>query len=366
MRDGKWRFSKTLSALFVVVFALAFIASFHVGPASAKAEYQWKFAQPWSRPLSDMSYRVFCDLVKKYSNGKMEIKLYPNGLLGTHDESFHAVQDGSVEIGVFSPYVTLVPGGMLNWMPWTISNWEEAKIAYGAPNGVLYKVMQKAWNEVGTQMLFVSAQGAYGIGNNVRPLRKPEDFKNLKLRVSSSLGFVRALENMGKGSGMTLETIPWADLYNALSRGVVDGCWDMWASLVDERHAEVMKYYTDLDFSWDCNNVVVNKEKWDALPQDIKTAMLRAAKEAEAHMYKVQQSSENSYKEKLKKTPGFTIVTLTPQEREVFRKKANMPAVWNELCKPWLDKNYPGQNMTQKIQAELEQIHKDVMAKKTK
>lgn len=171
---------------------------------------------------------------------------------------------------------------------------------------------------------------------------------------------------MGKGTGMTLETIPWADLYNALSRGVVDGCWDMWASLVDERHAEVMKYYTDLDFSWDCNNVVVNKEKWDVLPQDIKNAILRAAKEAEAHMYKVQQSSENSYKEKLKKTPGFTIVTLTPQEREVFRKKANMPAVWNELCKPWLDKNYPGQNMTQKIQAELEQLHKDVMAKKKK
>lgn len=81
-------------------------------------------------------------------------------------------------------------------------------------------------------------------------------------------------------------------------------------------------------------------------------------------MYKVQQSSEKSYKDKLKKMPNFQIVTLTPQEREVFRKKANMPAVWNELCKPWLDKQYPGQNMTQKIQAELEKIHKQVMAKK--
>ncbi len=364
MREGKRSFQKGLTVFFVMLFALCFIATVHVGTASAKAEYQWKFAQPWSRPLSNTSYRIFCDLVKKYTNGRMEIKFYPDGLLGTHDESFHAVQDGSIEIGVFSPYVTLVPGGMLNWMPWTISDWDEAKIAYSAPDGILYKVMQKAWNEVGGQMIFVAAQGAYGIANNVRPLRKPEDFKNLKMRVSASLGFVRALENMGKGSGMTLETIPWADLYNALSRGVVDGCWDMWVSLVDERHYEVVKYYTDLDFSWDCNNVIVNKAKWDALPPDIKTAIQRAAKEAETHLYRAQETAERDYKAKLAKEPGLQITKLTPQEREAFRKKANMPAVWNELCKPWLEKTYPGQNMTGKVQAELEKIHKDVLAKK--
>ena len=33
-----------------------------------------------------------------------------------------------------------------------------------------------------------------------------------------------------------------------------------------------------------------------------------------------------------------------------------MPAIWDELCKPWLDAHYPGQNMTQVIQDELDRI----------
>jgi TRAP-type C4-dicarboxylate transport system substrate-binding protein len=125
---------------------------------------------------------------------------------------------GSEALGVFAPYVNLVPGGMLNWMPWTIENWEECKVAFMPPDGILYKVMQKAWNEVGMHQLFVVSQGAYGLANNARPLRSPDDLKNLKMRVSASLASVKMLGNMGKGTGMTMETIPWAELYNALSR----------------------------------------------------------------------------------------------------------------------------------------------------
>jgi hypothetical protein len=33
-----------------------------------------------------------------------------------------------------------------------------------------------------------------------------------------------------------------------------------------------------------------------------------------------------------------------------------MPAVWEELAKPWLEKTYPGQNMTKKVQDELEKV----------
>jgi len=350
----------------ILVFAFVMaglFAAFQVSRVEAKDEeptYKWRFAQPWVRPTNQKSYELFCDLVKAYTDGKMEIKLYPDGLLGTHDESFHAVQEGSVEIGVFAPYVNLVPGGMLNWMPWTISNFDEAILAYTGPDGILYKVMEEAYNEVGMHMLFSQSQGSYGIGNNVRPIKKPEDFENLKLRVSSSLGFVKTLENMGKGTGMTLQTVPWAELYNALSRGVVDGCWSMWPSLVEERHYEVLKHYTALDFAWDANNVVVNKEKWDALPQEFKDAINKAAMIAEEHQYELQRRAVREKMEWLSKQPNFTITYLTSEERATFREKANMRTIWEELCTPWLEKHYPGQNMTDKILAELDGIRKQV------
>src|SRR6056297_596064 len=365
-QEGKRvRYLKNRSFLLVVcIMVLAgLLAVINADLAEAKdtkPEYEWRFAQPWVRPTNQRSYELFCDLVEKYTDGKMIIELYPDGLLGSHNESFHAVQEGSVEIGVFAPYVNLVPGGMLNWMPWTISNYDEAMLAYTPPDGILYKVMEKAYNEVGMHMLFTQGQGAYGIGNNTRPIKTPEDFKNLKLRVSSSLGFVKTLANMGEGSGMTLQTIPWAELYNALSRGVVDGCWSMWPSLVEERHYEVLNYYSSLNFAWDSNNVVINRDIWEGLSQEYKDAITKAARIAEEHQYELQRRAVREKIKWLSQQPDFEITFLTNEERSVFREKANMAEIWDELCKPWLEKHFPGQNMTQKIQDELENIRKEV------
>jgi TRAP-type C4-dicarboxylate transport system substrate-binding protein len=334
------------------------------GEAFAKAEYEWSFTQPWSRPLSNKGYEFFCDKVKEYSGGRIEIKFYPDGLLGNHDESYHAVQEGSIAIGTFSPYVNLVPGGMLNWMPWTVENFDEARLAYSPAGGILFKVMEDAWEEVGFHVLFNVAQGPYGIANSKRPIRTPEDFKNLKLRVSSSLGFVKCLANMGEGTGMTLETIPWSELYNAMARKVVDGCWTMWPSLVDERHYEVAPYYTDLQFAWDAQNIVMNKKLWDSLPDDLKEAVSKAALEADEYLLQIQEAAQKDYIATLEKQEGFEIIRLTDEERQVFRDKARMSGIWEELCTPWLEKKYPGQNMTQVILDELDRIHEEVAAKK--
>ena len=57
---------------------------------------------------------------------------------------------------------------------------------------------------------------------------------------------------------------------------------------------------------------------------------------------------------------------LTPEQREVFRARSNIPAIWEELVKPWMEKKYPGQDMTKKLQDELKRIHEEVLAKNTK
>ena len=41
---------------------------------------------------------VFIDKVREYTDGAIEITLYSHGLMGTHDESFHGVRDGTIEI----------------------------------------------------------------------------------------------------------------------------------------------------------------------------------------------------------------------------------------------------------------------------
>jgi TRAP-type C4-dicarboxylate transport system substrate-binding protein len=338
--------------------AAAIFLAWVVMPALAEAgqpEYRWRAGSAWTQKTRNESVQLFTELVNKYSNGRIEIRFQHSGLLGTHDELFHAVREGSVDMTVVSPYVNLVPGGMLNWMPWTVGSFEEAKVAYAPGTGIIYKIMDDAYGEVGHKPIWTTHQGAYGIGNRTRAIKTPDDFSKLKLRVSGSLGFVRTLENMGKGTGMTLQTLPWADIYNALQTGVVDGAWSLWPSLVEERHYEVLKYYTDLAWGWDANSICLNRKTWDKLPQDLKDVLIRAGKEAEARDMKEMQNVIEEYKKKMTGA-GIQIYTPTEPERDAFRKKANMPAVWKELATPWLDKKYPGQNMTEKVMAELDKI----------
>ncbi|WP_024822864.1 TRAP transporter substrate-binding protein [Aminobacterium sp. UBA5514] len=354
---GFWR-----KSLVVVLVVLSL--GFAIVAGAAEPEYKWRFGQTSVRASQGESYKLFCELISKYSDGRIQVEFFPDNQLGTLDEIFHAVQDGEVEICGVAPYVNLVPGGMFNWMPWTVETWEECKMAFKRPDGCLYAPMEKAMNEVGMHILFTVSQGSYGVGNNTRPIKTPEDFKNLKMRVSSSLGCVRGLQNMAEGTGMTVETVPWGELYNALSRGVVDGCWSMWPSLVEERHYEVIKYYTSLDWCWDANQVVINKDLWEELPDDLKAAIEKAALEAEAHQYAIQERMAEEFQAFLKDQKNFEIYYPTDEERAAFREKANVLSIWNELCKPWLDKHYPGQNMTEKILAELEANRKLVLSEK--
>jgi len=346
---------KTIGSICAVCFLVSSSLLFPESASAQKPEYKWRFGTAFTQKVRNESIQMFCDLINEYSDGRIEVRFQHSGLLGTHDEIFHAVREGSVHMAFVFPYVHLIPGGMMNWMPWTISTYDEAEIAYANPDGILYKVMDKAYEEVGFKLLWSTPMGPYGIGNNVRPLKTPDDFKELKMRVSGSLGFVRALENMGKGTGITLQTLPWADIYNALDRGVVDGCWSLWGALVEERHFEVLKYYTDLGFAWDSGNIAMNRQVWDELPPELQEAIFKAGREAEARDYRERQKADALYKKQLEEA-GLEIYYPTAEEKEVFRKKANMPAVWEELAEPWLEIHYPGQNMGQVIRDELDRI----------
>ena len=350
------------TVIFAIFLSCILVLNPGLAEAKKKSKYKWRLGSAWTQHVRNESVQLFCDLINVYSDGRIQVKFQPSGLLGSHDEIFHAVQEGSVQMGIFAPYVNLVPGGMMNWMPWTIGSYDEAAIAYAQPDGILYKIMDKAWEEVGCKLIANLPMGSYGLGNKVRPIRTPDDLKGLKMRVSASLGFVKTLQNMGKGSGMTLQTIPWADLYNALERNVVDGSWNLWSPLVEERHYEVVKYYTALGFGFDAGNIAINRELWNKLPQDLQKAIFKAAKHAEERDYEAHRRADRLYQKKLMAS-GLEIYFPTPEEREMFRKKANMPQVWKELCDPWLEKHFPGQNMSKKILDELDRIRVEIRGK---
>ena len=348
--------------LAVCVAAFAVVCVLGASASAGDAKYKWKFANTLTQPHVDEYFKKFCDKVAEYSKGQIAIRFYPDNQLGTHDEIFHGVQEGGIQLAQIAPYVHIVPGGVINWMPWTISSWKEFTRAFeikDGPKGPLAKLMPVAYGEVGVYPLFYRSYGGYGIGNRIREIKTPDDLKGLKFRVSGSLGPVRALENMCRGTGATFETMPFGETYNALSKGVVDAVWAHWPQLFIDRHAEVLNHFTEVNWLWDSNSIVINLELWESLPDDLKQALTRAAEEIQPELAVAEEKAEKEIIEKTRKQmPNLQVTALTEEQRDAFRQKANMPAVWEELCKPWLDKAFPGQNMTEKLQKDLVDLRK--------
>ena len=355
--------TRKLATLVALVLSMALLLAFAPACAPAgdgsdggavKTEYEWRCASPYTMRTLNESVSLFCTLVNSYSGGRMNVEFYPDGLLGSHDETFSAVQEGSIEMAVLGPMVNLVPGGMINWMPFSVGSFDEAALAY-APDGPISPIMKDAWREVGAEMIWPVYLGALGVANTQRPLETPADFANLKFRVSGTTSAVRCIENMAAGTGLTLQTMPWADVYNGLQLGAIDACWSGWSTMVESRLTEVVKYFTPLDFLWDAGNVIVNSDLWSDLPADLQDIVVKAGREAELRNAEAYRRNDLAYRQQIVDA-GVEIYFLTPAEREVFIQKANVDAIWKELADPWLETMYPGQNKSATLQRELDAI----------
>lgn len=322
---------------------------------AVKVEYEWRFASPYSFPQANKSFDLFCALIEEYSGGSVETTFFPDASLGSHDEAFGMVQEGSLEMAAGAAMANLVPGGMTGTMPFSVGTWNEAAFAY-ADDGPIMPIMSDAYRAVGLQVVWPFGTGNLGIANTVGPLKSPEDFKNLSnFRVSGSTQAVAAIRNMAEGSGMSLQTMPWADVYNALELGVIDSCWVGWSTMVESRLTEVVKYFTPVNFLWDVGYIYFNAELWDSLSPDLQEAIMSAGDEAELRHNEAYRRSELVHRQKIVEA-GIEIYDLSAQEREAFIRKANTPAIWAELIDPWMNEKYPGQNKSAALQSGLDAI----------
>src|SRR5205823_11153751 len=73
-----------------------------------------------------------------------------------------------------------------------------------------------------------------------RPLRTPDDFKGLKMRIQSS----KVLDTQMRALGASPQVMAFSEVYQALQTGVVDGTENPPSNLYTQKMHEVQKYVT--------------------------------------------------------------------------------------------------------------------------
>jgi TRAP-type C4-dicarboxylate transport system substrate-binding protein len=202
-------------------------------------------------------------------------------------------------------------------------------IATQVANDFYDKFRQKEWDAV--HVLFFYSTGPQIISTTKKPVKKLEDLKGLKIRAAGRPADV--MKNLG-GTPVPVEM---ADIYDGLQRGVVDG------SEFDEvnkgwKTGELIKYAT---LSWPVGTtftfyVIMNKGKWEKLPEDVKKAFNEVASQFKDKYAVASNAIDIEGREYLKKFGG-QLIPLSTEEAAKWVSAA-APTIDNTL-KSWRARN---------------------------
>jgi len=277
--------------------------------------------------------------VEKRTADKVAIDTYPGGtLLGAMD-MMDGVIAGTADIGCLC----------MAYQPGRFITTNATSLPLGLPDAktgslVLWDLYQKylptSFAKVRVLTMFTTAPA--NIMSKV-PVRNLDDIKGLDLRASG--GAAQILKAWGANQvGMPMSATP-----EALQKGVVQGLFTSTEVMKDFKFAEICKYVTQTDTVIYPFAVVMNIEKWNALPEDVKGVIenLRVEQALWTGTYMDNHVKDaNAWSEK---EQGVEFIRLSPAEKAKW--DAKLTFMTENWIKSATDKGYPGAAIVNDIRA---------------
>lgn len=244
-----------------------------IGGATAQSQFTFRigFNVPEAHPITTR-IREASVKIKEETNGRMELRVFPNNQLGGDTDMLSQVRSGGLEmfmnsgINVLS---TLVPQASIYGLGFIFQNhaavWKTMDGELGAYlRAQILKVglvpMEKMWDN-----------GFRNITTSTKQINKPADLKGLKIRVPVGPLFTSVFKSFGAAPA----SINFSEIYSALQTRVVDGQENPLALIYTANLFEVQKYCSLTNHMWDGYFCLANKRAWEQLPPDIREIMSR-------------------------------------------------------------------------------------------
>ena len=224
---------------------------------------------------SHMAAMKFKELVEAGSQGRIEVKVFPNSQLGDPKQMFVLMQTGDLEM-VYGGINTFawIKGGEpyeITATPFLFKDYDHMRRSMQAD--FFKPIQEKAEKSTGIKIVNINGDTApRGLSTRDRPVVKAEDFKGLKVRTAASPTVLRAMQALGA----LPQQIAFSELYMALKTGVVDAQENGAIVVASSSLYEVQKYYTKTDYIRDIETFYMAADKWNKLSAADKDLILKA------------------------------------------------------------------------------------------
>ncbi len=308
------------STLIPVVIALLFL-SFVVCHATHAAESQvisLKFSTLFPAMHKVALLKAdWCKEVEKRTNGKVKVDFFPGAILTPPAQTYDNVVKGIADIGETFASYTKGRFPLLEVIDLPLG-YKNATQGTRLANDFYKKFKPKELD--GVKVLFLHTAGPQDIFAK-KPINKLEEIKGLKIRsTGTSAAIVLALGGAPVGMSM-------GEAYDAIARGVANGVVGPVEIIKGWKIGEVVSYgtiygsrHTNAAF------VIMNKNKWNALPPDVQKIIDQINEEFIEKQAKLWDELDKEGADLLAQKGG-KLVTLSKEE----------DARWKTALKPILD-----------------------------
>ena len=278
--------------------------------------------------------------IEKRTGGKVKINIFSGGSLTPAPQVYDGVVKGISDIGM----------SCFAYTPGRFPLIEALDLPMGYPTGMIATKVANDFaktmnppelNDV--KLLYIHAHGP-GLLHTQKPVSTLADLQGMKIR-STGLS-----SKIVKSLGAVSVAMPQGDTYEALQKGVVQGTFAPVETLKGWKQGQVVKYtidcsgigYTTAMF------VVMNKQKWEKLPQDVQKVFEDVSREWIAVAGKAwDDADDEGYK--FIADLGNKVIKLTPAEAAKWEK--DIEPVVDEYVKTMEGKKIPGKKAVDEIRA---------------
>lgn len=257
----------------------------------------------------------FRELAEKGTKGRVKVEVYPNSALYKDKEEMEALQLGAVQM-LAPSLAKFGPLGVKEFemfdLPFIFDSYDEL---HKVTNGPIGKSLLKRLEAKGIAGLAYWDNGLKVMSAN-KPLRNPEDFKGLKMRIQSS----NVLDAQMRSVGALPQKMAFSEVYQALQTGVVDGTENPPSNLYTQKMHEVQKYVTLSDHGYLGYAVIVNKKFWDGLPANIRKQLESAMEQATRYANQIAKAENDQSLDAVKKSGKSELIALTPEQKRAWKR----------------------------------------------
>ena len=268
--------------------------------------------QPIAHPRHQ-SLVIFKKLVEEKSNNLIEVQIYPAAQLGSDDEQIKMLKLGSLQGFRGNQLEEAAPELLIYTMPFLFNNLEEAHKITRGPIGKYIADFAKKNN------IIILATGDVGglrnLTNNVRPIKTPDDFKNIIIRTPPIESTAKILEALGAQT----KPVAYDSLYSALKLGEVEGQENPLINISVLKLEEVQKYLSITQHQYMPDPFFVNLQWYNALSPNLKQIVKDASVEMMLYSDNMIKENEGQVLEKLQKS--MIINKVSDEERKLLVEK---------------------------------------------